>query len=90
MDLFVISSWVGGVLLVALIASAIAVRKLRPTAIATGVFVVPVSLLLASNNNSAHFVQNFFMGIALFGVPLLLHAWLVTFLRGKQGARNAI
>lgn len=54
--------------------------KLRALAIATLLITVPLSLLLASNNNQANAVRNFFMGIVMFGIPLLFHAWLISFI----------
>lgn len=58
--------------------------KFRALAVATLLLAVPLSFLLASNNNQANMVRNFFMGMVMFGVPLLLHAWLVSFIKQKQ------
>ena len=58
--------------------------KFRAPAVATLLLAVPLSLLLASNNNQANMVRNFFMGMVMFGIPLLLHAWLVSFIKQKQ------
>ena len=58
--------------------------KFRALAISTLLIAVPLSLLLASNNNHANAVRNFFMGIVMFGVPLLFHAGMVSFIKQKQ------
>ncbi len=88
--MFVLCSWIGGVLLFTLATVAVLKHKHRPMAIATLVLSLPLSVLLAANNNQAHALQNFLMGIAMFGVPLLLHARLVAFLIRTRERRNAI
>ena len=80
-------SWLGAPLLVALLL-ACATRNLRGLAIATLVLAIPLSLLLASNNNQAHAVRNFCMGMLLFSSPLLFHAWMVTAIRRRWGGAN--
>jgi hypothetical protein len=90
MNMFVLFSGIGGVLLFSLATVAVLKHKYRPMAIATLVLCLPLSVLLAANNNHANALQNFLMGIAMFGVPFLLHAWLVAFLIRTQERRNAI
>lgn len=83
------ASWLGAPLLAALLL-ACASRNLRSLAIATLVLAVPLSLLLASNNNETNSVRNFFMGMLLFSLPLLFHAWMVATILRKQGGTDAI
>ena len=83
MDFINIVSWSGIPLMAALI-FACTRQQLRAAVIATLLIAVPLSLLLASNNNHTNIVRNFFMGIVLFGVPLLFHAWVVSFIKQKQ------
>lgn len=83
MDILNFASWLGIPILASLLFG-VARPKFRALAIATLLIVVPLSLLLASNNNHANAVRNFFMGIVMFSVPLLLHAWLAAYIKNKQ------
>ena len=83
MDLLNIVSWAGVPLMAALI-FALTRQQFRAEVIATLLIAVPLSLLLASNNNHTNIVRNFFMGMVLFGAPLLFHAWVASFIKQKQ------
>jgi general stress protein CsbA len=75
-----IVSWLGLPLLVILVFG-ITRAKYRALAISTLLIAIPLSVLLASNNNNANVIRNFFMGMVMFGTPLLFHAWLVSFIK---------
>jgi thiol:disulfide interchange protein len=83
MDYFNIVPWLGVPLLATLL-FLITRKQLRALALATLLIAVPLSIMLASNNNHANTVRNFFMGILFFAVPLLFHAWVVSFIKQKQ------
>ena len=83
MDFLIFASWSGAPLMAGLLFG-ITRPKFRALGIATLLIAIPLSLLLASNNNQANAVRNFFMGMVMFSVPLLLHAWLVSFIKQKQ------
>lgn len=83
MDFLSFASWLGVPVMAALLWG-VTRPKIRALSIATLLLAVSLSMLLASNNNQANVVRNFFMGMVMFGVPLLLHAWLVSFIKQKQ------
>lgn len=80
MDIFNIVSWLG-LPLMAILFFGIARPNCRALAISTLLIAIPLSALLASNNNNANAIRNFFMGMAMFSVLLLFHAWLVSFIK---------
>lgn len=82
-------SWLGAPLFVALLVACVS-RKTRHLAVATLIIAVPFALLVATNNNHANVARNFFMGILLFSLPLLFHAFLAAAIRRRQGDPNAI
>ena len=83
MDFLNFASWSGAPLMAALLFG-ITCPKFRALTIATLLITIPLSLLLAANNNQANAVRNFFMGMVMFSVPLLLHAWLGVLLNRRQ------
>jgi hypothetical protein len=83
MELLNVASWSGVPLLILLILG-ITQPKYRALAIATLLIVVPLSIILAANNNHTNEFRNFFMGIIMFGVPLMTHAALVSFIKQRQ------
>lgn len=83
MDFLNFASWLGVPVMASLLWG-VTRPKFRALAIATLLLAVPLSLLLASNNNQANVVRNFFMGMVMFGAPLLLHALLVSIIKQKQ------
>ncbi|TFW72944.1 hypothetical protein C3Y98_00870 [Methylotenera oryzisoli] len=80
MDIVNLASWLGLPLIAALVLG-ITRPNYRALAISTLLIAIPLSLLLAANNNHANAARNFFMGILIFSIPLLLHAWLVSFIK---------
>ena len=80
MDIFNIASWLG-LPLMAVLVFGITRPNYRALAISTLLIAIPLSVLLASNNNHANAARNFFMGMVIFSTPLLFHAWLVSFLK---------
>ena len=78
-----IVEWLGAPLFVGLLIAVYSPRT-RPEAISTLLIAIPFALLLASNNNQAHAVRNFFGGMLMVAVPLLLHAFCVMLIRRKQ------
>jgi hypothetical protein len=87
MSFYNMASWLGAPVLFALL-FAIAHERLRALAIATLVIALPLSLLLAANNNHANALRNFFFGVLLFAPPLLLHAWVVSLINKKQAEKS--
>lgn len=80
MTIFNIVSWLGLPLL-AILVFGVTRTKYRALAISTLLIAIPLSVLLASNNNNANAMRNFFMGMVMFSTPLLFHAWLVSFIK---------
>lgn len=80
MDILNIVSWLGLPLMTILIFGLTRPRY-RALALSTLLITIPLSVLLASNNNHANAIRNFFMGMVMFGVPLLFHSWLVSFIK---------
>jgi hypothetical protein len=67
MDIFNIVSWLG-LPLMAILVLGIARPNYRALAISTLLIAIPLSVLLASNNNHANVIRNFFMGMVMFSV----------------------
>ena len=80
MDIFNFASWLG-LPLMAILVFGITRPSYRALAISTLLIAIPLSVMLASNNNQANTIRNFFMGMVMFSVPLLFHAWLVSFIK---------
>lgn len=80
MDILNIASWLG-LPLMAILFFGLAQPRYRALAISTLLITIPLSVLLASNNNYANAIRNFFMGMVMFGAPLLIHSWLVSFIK---------
>jgi hypothetical protein len=78
-------SWLGAPLLIALIFGVVN-PKFRALAFATLLVAVPLSVLLALNNNHANAVRNFFMGMVMFATPLLFHALVVSVVKQRQAS----
>lgn len=80
MDIFNIVSW-SGLPLMAILVFGITRPNYRALAISTLIIVIPLSVLLASNNNHGNVIRNFFMGMVMFSIPFLFHAWLVSLIK---------
>jgi hypothetical protein len=80
MDIFNLASWLGLPLMVALV---LGLNRLnyRALAISTFLIAIPLSVLLAANNNHTNAVRNFFPGMVIFTIPLVFQAWLVSFIK---------
>ncbi len=81
-EILTIAPWIGGLLSIVL-AYACFKKPLRSIAVATLLLSIPLAVLIAINNTHTNAVSNFFIGIALFGIPLLLHTGVVSYLDRK-------